>query len=326
MRPMTDTNASTTNIPVPSDNQSDSAVNIFDRAAVRIHRDRAARITAGRDFGDSNFLFMEVADRLVDRLLDIQRNFEVALDLGCHSGEVLHWLNKNPGKVSHLFQTDMAPAYAKIAHKKSASFVSNEDALPIKPASLDLLITNMSLHWVNDLPGALIQMKQALKPDGLFLGSMLGGDSLFQMRGAIMDAEIELSGGVSPRVSPFATVQDAGRLMQNAGFTIPVLDSEVIDVTYDNLFKLAADLRNMGETNSVHVRNKTFSSRRLFMRAAEIYAEKHQQEDGRIPASFVILYMHGWAPDPSQQQPAKPGSGQASLANFLTQDELDSKT
>lgn len=321
---MTDMNASTPKSPELSDPQSDSAVNIFDRDVVRIHRNRAARITSEGNYGDANFLFMEVADRLVDRLLDIQRNFETALDLGCHSGEVSHWLDNHPDKVKHLIQTDMAPAYVKMAQKKAASFVSNEDALPIKPASLDLLITNMSLHWVNDLPGALIQIKQALKPDGLFLGSMLGGESLFQMRGAIMDAEIELSGGVSPRVSPFATIQDAGRLMQKAGFALPVLDSEVIDVTYDNLFKLAKDLRNMGETNSVHVRNKNFSSRQLFMRAAEIYAEKHQQEDGRIPASFVVLYMHGWAPDPSQQQPAKPGSGQTSLASFLTDEELGS--
>ncbi len=313
---MTDTNLSKT-----STSDSDSAIHIFDRNVVRLHRDRAARIATARDFGDANFLFMEVADRLVDRLLDIHRDFDLALDVGCHSGEIHHWLQNHTGKVKHLFQMDMSEQYAKSAKHRSTSFVAEEDFLPIKPASLDLIITNLSLHWVNDLPSAMKHIRAALKPDGFFLGSMLGGDSLMEMRSAIMEAEIELSGGVSPRVSPFANIQDAGRLMQQAGLALPVLDSEVITVTYDNLFKLAADLRNMGETNSVHTRVKSFSSRRLFLRAAEIYAEKHQQPDGRIPASFVILFMHGWAPDPSQQQPAKPGSGQTSLASFLTQDE-----
>ncbi|MTI10919.1 methyltransferase domain-containing protein [Curvivirga aplysinae] len=297
---------------------SSDAVNIFDRNVVRMRRTRAAKITAEKEFGDANFLFMEVADRLVDRLLDVSRNFDLALDIGCHSGEVHHWLQNCPEKVKHLIQCDMAEAYAKTANARAASFVANEDLLPVKPESLDLVISNLSLHWVNDLPGAFAQIRQSLKPDGLFMGSMMGGESLFEMRSAIMEAEIELSGGISPRVSPFADIRDAGSLMQRAGFNLPVLDSEVIDVTYENLFKLAQDLRNMGETNAVHERVKSFSSRQLFMRAAEIYAEKHTNDEGRIPASFVIIYMHGWAPDPSQQQPAKPGSGQTSLADFLT--------
>lgn len=296
---------------------TDTAVNIFDRKVVRLHRERAAHITASKEFGDANFLFMEVADRLVDRLLDVQRSFDLALDLGCHNGEIHHWLQNTPGKVKNLIQMDMAPAYAKVASKRAASFVAEEDFLPVKPESLDLVISNLSLHWVNDLPGALAQARQSLKPDGLFIGTMLGGESLFEMRGAIMEAEIEIMGGISPRISPFADLQDVGGLMQRAGFALPVLDSEVITVTYDNLFKLATDLRNMGETNSVHERVKSCSKKQLFMRAAEIYAEKHADADGRIPASFVLLHMHGWAPDPSQQQPAQPGTGQTSLADFL---------
>ncbi|MDX1737289.1 MAG: methyltransferase domain-containing protein [Alphaproteobacteria bacterium] len=303
----------------------DNSVNIFARHAVRQHRDRAAKVMRRHPEKQANFLFSEVADRLVDRLLDVQRSFELCLDLGCHNGEVQKWLENAPGKVEYVISTDMSEEYAKnlrlINAKNLPVFVSEEDLLPIRPESLDLVTSNLSLHWVNDLPGALAQIRQSLKPDGLFMGAMLGGESLYELRSALVEAEIEISGGLSPRISPFTDIRDLGSLMQRAGFALPVLDSEVITVTYDNLFKLAEDLRNMGETNAVHERIKHVSSREIFLKAAEKYAQNYTNEEGKITASFVVIYMHGWAPDASQQQPLKPGAGQASLAQFLKEDE-----
>ena len=197
------------------------------------------------------------------------------------------------------------------------SLAADEEALPFGRETLDLVLSNLSLHWVNDLPGALIQIRNALKPDGLFLAAMLGGDTLTELRQALMEAEIAETGGASPRVSPFADLSDAASLLQRAGFALPVADSDTITVTYPDAFALMRDLRRMGEAGAVRERPKHASPRRLMFAAAERYAELFADADGRIPATFQILYLTGWAPAASQQKPLRPGSAETRLADAL---------
>jgi SAM-dependent methyltransferase len=175
----------------------------------------------------------------------------------------------------------------------------------------------MDLHWVNDLPGALIQIGRILKPDGLFLGAMLGGGTLWQLRQALGAAESEIEGGLSPRVSPFADLRDAAGLLQRAGFALPVADSETIDVEYADALSLMRELGAMGEGNLVAERRRGLARRATMARAAEIYAERFAQPSGRIAATFEILFLHGWAPHESQPKPLKPGSAARRLADAL---------
>lgn len=298
---------------------------LFEREAVRKHRERAANAIKAHDF-----LYAEVAERLTERLDDITRAFPLALDLGCHGGEVGRALdtgNKRRGGVETLLQCDPSPKMAAQAQGQAggASFAADEEFLPVKPGSLDLVMSNLSLHWANDLPGALVQIRQALKPDGLFLAAMFGESTLFELRESLMAAELEIEMGMSPRVSPFTTVQDAGALLQRAGFALPVVDIDTIRVSYTDMFKLMADLRGMGETGTVAGRRKTFTRRDTMMRAASYYAEKFAGQgdagEGRIPATFEVVFLTAWAPHPDQQQPLKPGSAEASLAEALTHED-----
>jgi len=189
--------------------------------------------------------------------------------------------------------------------------------LPFGAGRFDLVLSLLSLHWVNDLPGALAQINRSLKPDGLFLGCLLGGDTLSELRAAWMAAEIEVEGGASPRVSPFVDVRDAGALLQRAGFALPVVDSDVIRVSYGDPLSLMRDLRWMGESNAVRTRRTGFTRRQTLMRAAEIYVERFGR-DGRLPATFQVITLTGWHPDQiAQPQPLRPGSGQQSLADVL---------
>ncbi len=284
---------------------------VFDRAAVRRHRDRAA---AG--FPHFNFLHEEIADRLVDRVEDVMRTFPLALDLGCHDGGMARRLPGRKG-IETVISADLSPAMAALA--PSPALVADEEFLPIAPGSVDLITSNLSLHWVNDLPGALIQARMALRPDGLFVAAMLGGETLKELRRCMVEAEVEVEGGLSPRLSPFADVRDVGALMQRAGFSMPVVDSDLLTVTYDHPLKLMADLRGMGESNAVAERRKTFSRRATLMTAVGIYFEKYADADGRLPATFQILYLTGWAPDASQPKPLKPGSATAFLGDVLDQ-------
>jgi len=183
-------------------------------------------------------------------------------------------------------------------------------------------VSNLVLHWTNDLPGALLQIRRTLRPDGLFLAAMLGEGTLAELRDCLMAAEIETTGGVSPRVSPFADVRDLGGLLQRAGFTLPVVDRDRIVVTYDNVMKLFADLRGMGEGNALSEQERRFTRRTLVMRAAEIYHERYAGDDGRVSATFNIVYLHGWAPHASQQQPLAPGSAETPLARALQTEEI----
>ena len=288
---------------------------VFDRNAVRDHRNRAAKTWA-----DHDFLFMEAADRLCDRLDDVKRKFDNALDLGCHGGCVAKNLGARGG-IKNLTQTDISPAMVKLAEKTGhPSVVVDEESLPFDDGSFDLVLSNLSLHWVNDLPGALIQIRKSLKPDGLMLASVFAERTLWELRESLMAAEIEIESGMSPRVSPFATVQDLGSLLGRAGFALPVLDTDTITVSYPDAFKLMADLRGMGESGAVSARRKTFSREDTILRAASYYQEKFGGEDGRIPATFDIVTMTAWAPGPNQPQPLKPGSGDVNLSLVLGED------
>ena len=282
---------------------------IFDRELVRHRRDRASS-----DFGCHDFLFREVSDRLIDRLVDIQRNFPVALDLGRHSGPL-------PANSSVEWLVRGALSFGMAQMSPRADLVVDEEFLPFSNSVFDLILSNLSLHWVNDLPGALTQIQRALKPDGLFLAAILGGDTLVELRDCLLTAESEAQGGASPRVSPMVALGDAAGLLQRAGFAIPVADSDTINVTYDNAFRLMADLRGMGEANAVQERLHRFTPRSVFMRAAELYQQRYSGPDNRINATFEVIYLHGWAPHESQQKPLRPGSAEQRLANALDTEE-----
>jgi len=286
----------------------------FDRRLLRLRRDRAAdRLT------DHRFLFREVAARLIERLDDIKRRFPLALDLGCHTGEVRQVLQSR-SDIETLVQTDLSSAMARQAADGSGlALAADEEALPFAPASFDLVLSSLSLHWVNDLPGALFQIHQILKPDGLFLAAMLGGGTLAELRSAFVEAELAKQGGAGSHVAPFADVRDAGNLLQRAGFALPVADAETITVTYPDIFALMRDLRGMGETyaGTAH----TPLHRDSVLRAAEIYRSNYTDDDGRIRASFEVIYLTAWAPHESQPKALKPGSAGARLAEALGTEE-----
>ena len=202
----------------------------------------------------------------------------------------------------------------------------DEDMLPIREHSMDLVISNLTLHWVNDLPGALIQINHALRPDGLFMAAMLGGDTLIELRDVLLEAEVDISGGAGPRVSPMAGLSDMAGLLQRAGFAMPVADQEMIEVSYSHPLAMMHDLRAMGETNATTGRQKTMTRRAIMMRAAELYTERYSDEEGRVPARFQVLFLTGWAPGPNQPRPKRPGSATISLADALKPGKLSSRS
>ena len=292
---------------------------VFDRAAVRRHRDRAAAGLAAHDF-----LLREAGERLVDRLDDMTRRFPAALDLGSHDGRLADLIGGRGG-VERLVRCDLSPAMAGRAVGRGlagAALVADEEMLPFAPHSFDLVLSNLSLHWVNDLPGCLLQVRRILKPDGLFLASMLGGASLGELRQSLLEAELALRGGASPRVSPMAELGDAAGLLLRAGFALPVTDGDLLTVTYADPLRLMADLRGMGESNATLGRERRFTGRRLLLDAAARYREQFSDGDGRVRASFQILFLTGWAPHESQQQALRPGSAKSRLAEALGSVEL----
>ncbi|CAJ1411605.1 unnamed protein product [Effrenium voratum] len=291
-----------------------SAVAPFDRNLVARHRDRAAE-----GFSAADFLVQRAAEEIGGRLETTNRAFNTALDLGCHNGLLARDILK-PAGVETVISTDLSPSMVRQA--PWPHIVADEEFLPIRPGSLDLVTSALSLHWVNDLPGALLQVRQALKPDGLFLTALFGGETLHELRDVLMQAEAECEGGVSPRVSPFADVRDLGGLLQRSGFALPVVDADQIIVRYDTIFNLLSDLRAMGETNAITERRKSPFKRATLMRAAQLYQEKYADQDGRIRATFEILYATGWAPHESQQKPMRPGTAAMRLADALKTEEI----
>ena len=290
---------------------------VFDRRAVARHRIRAAKALQ-----DHEFLLREGAAGLAGRLADMSRAFPLAVEVGCRSGALAQALTDEARARSGIVTLlHAAPGHYE-TQNSAATLAADDEALAFAEASLDLVFSNLSLHWTNDLPGALAQIRRALRPDGLFLGAMFGGDTLVELRRAFEIAEIENEGGVSPRVSPFVDVRDAGGLLQRAGFALPVADVDTLRVTYSDIFALARDLRGMGETNAVAARRTTFLRRATLMRAAEAYRDQFADDDGRLVATFQIVYLAGWAPHESQQKPLRPGSARSRLADALGVDEV----
>jgi NADH dehydrogenase [ubiquinone] 1 alpha subcomplex assembly factor 5 len=283
-------------------------ITVFDRSALRAKRDRAAR-AAGVDF-----LFTEAAERLLDRLEDIDRRFPIALDLGCRGG-TLGRIIAGRGGIEFLVQADPSPLFA--ARPAGTRLAAEPEFLPFAAASFDAVLSALLLHWANDLPGALLQLRRALRPDGLLLVSLLGGETLGELRECLMAAELAEEGGVSPRISPFAEPRDLGSLLQRAGFAMPVVDSDRLTVTYPDALALMRELRLMGEGNAAVERRRSFSRRATMLRAAALYAERFGRADGRIPASFEIVTLTAWAPHESQPQPLRPGSAKIRLASAL---------
>ncbi len=289
---------------------------IFDRSLVRRRRQRAAP-----GLNRADFLLRRSAEDLVDRLGAITRTFPLAVELGAHSGQFARALGHHaaPPAIGHLVQCDLSAAMiARAPASDSRSrLVADEEYLPFRTGSLDLVVSVLSLHTVNDLPGVLVQIRRALKPDGLFIGTLFGGDTLCELRQALATAEIECEGGLSPRVAPFADLQTLGGLLQRADLALPVVDTDRLTVSYDHPLKLMADLRAMGEANALRERRKTPLRRETLRRACDIYQQQHAGADGRVSATFEIITLTGWAPHDSQQKPLPPGSAKTRLADAL---------
>ena len=266
---------------------------LFDRALLHARQRRA------RAEGAVTFLLERVAEDMADRLAAVKRAFQAAADL---------W---TPGDGLADLRAGL-PSLQRVGLGEAG-----EERLPFSPESLDLVVSALALQFVNDLPGVFAQIRRALKPDGLLLAAMIGGDSLTELRQAFAAAEAECEGGVSPRVAPFADLRDIGALLQRAGFALPVTDVDRVVVRYANAFALMQDLRRMGAANVLIERRRTPSRRATLLRMAEIYAERFADADGRIRATFDIVWLSGWAPHESQQQPLKPGSAKASLAEAV---------
>jgi SAM-dependent methyltransferase len=281
---------------------------IFDRSLQRRRRRRAASAEA------TTFLLERVAGELTDRLATVVRRFDVVVDLGTPGEAVraaLHRLNS----IGMVVGADVLP-------RKGPFVMADEEALPFRDGALDLVVSALALQHVNDLPGALLQVRRALKADGLFLAALLGGETLTELRQSFAAAESEIEGGASPRVAPFADLRDLGGLLQRAGFALPVTDVDRLTVRYGSVFDLLRDLRRMGATNSLVARRRKPLRRATLERMADIYALQFSDPDGRIRATFDIVWLSGWAPHPDQQQPLKPGSAKARLADALGAREI----
>jgi SAM-dependent methyltransferase len=285
---------------------------LFDRRAWRLHRDRAARLTQGE--GRADFLHAEIADRLRDRLDLVGREFPLVLDLGARDGALSRALAERVGTVQVVAAE---PSAAFLAGAPPSRLAGDPELLPFRDASFDLIASVLALHWTADLPGTLAQLRRALRPDGLLLAAMLGGQTLVELRTALFEAELAEEGGISPRVSPAIELGDAAALLQRAGLAMPVADSETITVSYPDALALMRDLRAMGETNALTARRRGMMRRATLARAAMIYAERFGDPDGRITATFEILFLCGWAPHPSQPKPLPRGSATHRLADAL---------
>lgn len=288
---------------------------VFDRARWRQRRARAAH-----SFGQADFLKRLAAEVVVDRLHDITRTFPLTLDLGCHTGAVAASL-QGTDKVGTLVQTD--GALPMVRQAGGLRVAADEEALPFADHSFDAAVSALTLHTVNDLPGTLVQIRRALKPDGVFVGALLGGTTLHELRTALSEAELEIRGGISPRVAPMLAVKEGGALLQRAGFALPVADSDARTVTYAHPLHLLRDLRAMGETSVLAAGPRTPLPRAVLARALEIYRERFGIADGRVVATFEIVTLTGWSPHESQPQPKRPGSATARLADALGAEEVN---
>jgi len=284
-------------------------VQIFDRALVDARRRRALRQpTAGADF-----LLRAAVDDLIERLPAVKRRFALAVDLATPLPLLADRLAAT-GDIERIVRLDRL---AETLPGERPAVVGDPELLPFAPESLDLVISALALQWVSDLPGALAQIRRALRPDGLMLVNLLGGDTLHELRECLTVAEAELTGGAAPRVAPFAELRQLGALLQRAGFALPVVDQDRLFARYDDAFALMRDLRAMGATNALVERSRKPLRRQVLFRAAELYQQRFSDADGRIRATFDIVSLSGWAPHASQQKPLRPGSARTRLADAL---------
>ena len=267
---------------------------LFDRALLLRRQKRAEKL------GPATFLLDRVTEDMEERLHAVLREFSDVADV---------W---TPGEILRKPARDRFKSVAHIALDDC-----EQETLPLQPESIDLVISALAFQFVNDLPGVLAQIRRALRPDGLLLAAMIGGDTLTELRQSFAAAEAECEGGVSPRVAPFADLRDIGSLLQRAGFALPVTDVDRIVVRYDSAFALMADLRRMGATNILAERRRALTRRATLLRMAQLYSERFADADGRIRATFDVIWLSGWAPHHSQQQPLKPGSAKAGLAEAV---------
>jgi SAM-dependent methyltransferase len=274
-----------------------TAPRLFDHALMQARAGRRMRLDDGVDF-----LFQRIAEDLADRLAPVLRPFPDIIDV------------RTPHRA--LAEALMAIRPGSTVSRTAAQS-PNPELLDLPIEAYDLITSGLALQHANDLPGALIQIRRALRPDGLFIGCLAGGATLTELRQSLAEAESEIAGGISPRVFPFADVRDMGGLLQRAGFALPVADSETVTVRYGNIFSLMADLRAMGATNILTERSRHFTLRALFLKAAEAYQRRFSDPDGKIRATFEIIWLTGWAPHESQQKPLKPGSAKQRLADAL---------
>ena len=292
---------------------------IFDRSLLRAHRRRGLRL------GPETFLLDRVAEDFADRLQAVVRRFDLALDFGTPTAAVRAALLRN-GAISTMIALDpiIDATYLSGDHAATVAsrVVADAEALPFADNVLDLVVSGLFLQAVNDLPGVLVQIRRALKPDGLLLAALLGGETLTELRQSFAIAESELEGGVSPRVAPFPDLRDMGMLLQRAGFALPVTDVDRVTVRYVTPLALLRDLRRMGATNPLVERRRVPLRRTTLMRAMEAYAARFSDPDGKVRASFDIIWLSGWSPHESQQQPLRPGSAKTRLADALGTTEI----
>lgn len=284
---------------------------VFDRRLLRSRWRRAVAL------GPATFLLGRVAEDLADRLAPVLRHFDLALDLGTPTPAVRSALAQS-GKVGAVIAANAITPATDV----SLTVVADEEALPFREASLDLVVSALALQFVNDLPGTLVQIRRALRPDGLLLAALLGGETLTELRTTFAQAEAEMENGISPRVAPFVDLRDLGALLQRAGFALPVTDVDRVIVRYASPIDLMHDLRRMGATNILSERRRRPLRRTTLARMVEVYGERFADPDGRIRATFEIVWLSGWAPHESQQKPLAPGSAQRRLADALGTSEI----
>lgn len=287
----------------------DPARQPIDRRILKMRRNRHAGHAEGCDF-----LLRRVTEDFAERLQIVQRDFDTVLELGAHHGPLGRIIAQLPN-IGNVVATDHAARL--LAKARGHRVACDEEALPFAGGQFDAAVSGLSLQFVNDLPGTLAQVRAALKPDGLLLAALIGGETLKELREAWLIAEEEISGGASPRVLPFVDVRQLGALAQRAGFALPVVDNDVMTVTYASPLALMGELRSMGASNCLTARRRVPVTRGLLMRAAEIYAARYATADGRIPATFEIITLTAWVPDESQPKPLRPGSAQISLTQVL---------
>ena len=286
---------------------------VFDRILLRARRKRALAL------GPATFLLDRVVADLTERLALVLRRFELAADIGTPSDALQRAIGEK-GLATRVIA--MHALADRNPDESGWSIVADEEFLPFADGALDLAVSALSLQFVNDLPGTLLQIRRALKPDGLLLAALLGGDTLTELRQAFAAAECEIEAGVSPRIAPFADVSEIGTLLQRAGLALPVTDIDRLTVRYDSAFALMHDLRRMGATNALVERRRAPLRRATLLRMAEIYAQRFADPDGRLRATFEIVWLSGWAPHESQQQPLLPGSARARLPDALNAKEI----